>query len=200
MSRQAMTDRVLEARRADVIDDIRATFPVAGQKVTVREAGNRLYSRARRAFGDWPAALAAADRQMADPGRGFGGGPTELFKNMDAISANPLPGLPRHMRERQILGGMILERFAKQAALNDDPGIVATFGHGKTYADHELGEAFAWALRRYNITHMAPDHGALTDALRDSDGLVVAEKRYDQGDDTGGDVELHNYDPVEHDV
>ena len=199
-----MTDRVLEARRADVVDEIRARFPVAGQKMTVREAGHGLYSRARRAFdGSWEAAVEAAGRQTSDASRGFGNDAHVTFRNIDAISPHLLPGLPRHMRERQILGGMLLERFAEVADVDGWPTIITALGSVDVGAQDRLAEAFIWALGSYRELYPGPDWCALTEQLSAAgpDGSVRVEKRYDLGDDTGGYIDLAEDGLVEvHDV
>lgn len=204
----AETTRVREARRADVLEEIRTRFPVEGQKITVTMAGHGLYSRARRAFGGWYQALEEAGRKPGDRSAGFGGDATAMFKNMDAISSNPLPGLPRHLRERQVLGGMMLEQFAKRV-VRDRPGgplldAVPAIGDqhrdGKIIeATYELAEAFVWALRRYRLTHMKHERGALAEiAITSSDGETVkVDVAYSPGETTG-DIDLPDARPVEH--
>lgn len=196
------TTRVREARRADVLEAIRAAFPVEGQKVTVRAAGHGLYSRARRAFGSWQDAVEAAGRTVDETGRGFGGDATELFKNLDAISAHPLPGLPRHLRERQVLGGMMLERFAKQAIARGD-ALTAIAGLGPDelgdYSRHndDLADAFLWALRRYRLLTIKPDRAVLTELVAAAgDGETIAVSQ--QYDGATGDLELEDRPPIEH--
>lgn len=199
----AETTRVREARRADVLEEIRTRFPVEGQKITVTMAGHGLYSRARRAFGgSWRAALEAAGKQPSDAHRGFGGDATAMFKNMDAISSNPLPGLPRHLRERQILGGLALEEFAKRAERAGWPSIIGDLHDPERNApgaEVMLVDAFVWALRRYRITHMKHERGALAEiAITSSDGETVkVDVAYSPGETTG-DIDLPDARPVEH--
>lgn len=202
----AETTRVREARRADVLEEIRTRFPVEGQKITVTMAGHGLYSRARRAFGGWYQALEEAGRKPGDRSAGFGGDATAMFKNMDAISSNPLPGLPRHLRERQILGGLLLEQFAKMADVDGNAEVLAmsTENHGQPFqspeaVDFYLFNAFIWALRRYRITHMKHERGALAEiAITSSDGETVkVDVAYNPGETTGN-IDLPDARPVEH--
>lgn len=96
-----------EQRKRDVVAAIRA-HAAAGGALTVREVGGT-YSAARRAFGSWDNALKAA---------GFEGGVEsagshENLKHLDAISPWQLEGLPPFLRQRQLLGGALLETLAK---------------------------------------------------------------------------------------
>lgn len=198
----AETTRVREARRADVLEEIRTRFPVEGQKITVVMAGHGLYSRARRAFGGWYQALEEAGRKPGDRSAGFGRDATAMFKNMYAISSNPLPGLPRHLRERQILGGLALEEFAKRAERAGWPSIISDLHDPERNApgaEVMLVDAFVWALRRYRLTHMKHERGALAEiAITSSDGETVkVDVAYSPGETTG-DVDLPDARPVEH--
>jgi hypothetical protein len=109
------TDRVMEARRQDVVEEIRAYYFRHGKAPTARSDWG-LYGRARRAFGgSLTAALKAANLE--------GDLAADLdLAAIDVISPHPLPGLPRHLRERQILGGKLLEHLARAA--QGDPRVL----------------------------------------------------------------------------
>jgi hypothetical protein len=170
-----MTERETEARKADVIERIQR-LEADGKPLTVRSVGHAFYSKARRLFGSWSAAIEAAG---GDP---VGHGPTELFKNLDAVSASPLPGLPAFMRERQILGGRILEHLARSC--QDRPDVIAN-------ADdlvEPLLDAFYDSLREWHLRDRQPVYGA-TALLSSGYGTHAVEQTYAPGETTG-DVEL----------
>jgi hypothetical protein len=91
-----------------------------GDSLAVRAAGHSLYGAARRAFGSWSEALAAAGLEVQSGG---GADAQALARHLDAISPNQLEGLPPYMRQRQILGGALLERIADVARRTGDTSI-----------------------------------------------------------------------------
>lgn len=103
-----------DLRRSQVVDEIRASA-VDG---VIRVRGNEaLYAAARRAFGSWSAALEEAGVR---PSRGRSGpapgdGAYDLVKHLDVIADIQVRGLPVFMRDRQILGGYLLNVIAGDA-------------------------------------------------------------------------------------
>jgi hypothetical protein len=63
------------------------------------------------------------------------------------ISPHPLPGLPRHLRERQILGGKLLEHLARAA--QGDPRVL----DDQETLGFRLLDAFYCELHRWNGEH-----------------------------------------------
>jgi len=185
--------RMMEAGRADLIEQLRHKH-AHGEPMTARGVGHSLYNKCRRAFPSWAAALEAAGLEVGGREDGHGYGPTELLKTMDAISPHPLPGLPKMMRERQILGGLILERFAEKTD--------ATFGplwhivEPRLIAD-TLADAFVFALHRWNQEHVEPRFQITQRLSAEPPGTHAVVERFDIGTTTGI-IDLPNETPVEH--
>ena len=183
-----MTERELEARRADIIDEIRA---LPENQRTVRSVGHAVYSRARRAFGSWNEALRAAG--LEDNG-GFGD-PTAIFKNVDAISPNPLPGLPSYMRQRQILGGRVLERFARDVGRRYGADALARVAARELARD--LWEALEDEMDDWHAEYGQQHAMSMTyaRAALSGDGTIAI---HSEESDVSGDIELPNRTPVDH--
>ena len=100
-----------EQRKADVLAELRRLRD-AGTRMTVIQCGPGIYSQARKAFGSWSAALEALDGEKRKP---YTPDAHASVRELDAVSPWPFPGLPDYMRERQIVGGRMLEILAESA-------------------------------------------------------------------------------------
>ena len=126
--------RSTEQLQRDVVAALRERA-AAGQSMSVRASGHSLYSVARRAFGSWSEALEAAGLDASRPGGDY----SNTIRHLDAISPNQLEGLPPYMRQRQIIGGALLERVAEGARRVGDRSI-------SDVSPGELRLALAWVL------------------------------------------------------
>lgn len=99
------TERVTEARIEDIRSEIRE-LAEKGVRPTAR-THPALYGQARRCNLNWRYELSAARarKRAAEPSRDI----HQFVREVDAISAHQVLGLPRYMRERQLLGGRMLE-------------------------------------------------------------------------------------------
>ena len=116
-----------ETRRADVLTELRR-LKKAGTRMTVIQCGHGIYSQARKAFGSWEAAL----NELDGSGRPANAPDAHAsMKHVDVVSPYPCKGLPDFMRQRQIIGGMMLELVAERM---------------NTISDTSLGEELEEAL------------------------------------------------------
>ena len=186
-----MTERELEARKADIIEAIQK-IPADQRTVRGNPHGHALYAKARRAFGSWRAALEAA----GVPDHGYGD-PGAIFKNVDAISPNPLPGLPAYMRQRQILGGKLIENLAARIGAQYGPTALEILTPKALAA--ELEESFYEELRDWHAEYGVRREPVMsaTAALADlaGDGMIAM---HSEDTDVSGDIDLPNRAPVDH--
>lgn len=93
-------------RQLDVVDAI-IEAKEAGIEITARNVPG-IYAQARKAFGSWADALEAAG-QPVRVNQSY----KPADRQIDVVSPWPCPGLPEFMRERQIVGGRMLELIAE---------------------------------------------------------------------------------------
>ena len=121
-----------ETRRADVLTELRR-LKKAGTRMTVIQCGHGIYSQARKAFGSWEAALLELDGS----GRPANAPDAHAaMKHVDVVSPYPCEGLPNYMRQRQIVGGMMLEFVAERLGTIHVPSL-----------EYELQRALHFALK-----------------------------------------------------
>lgn len=127
-----------EQRKADVLAEL-WRLKHAGVPLSVRSVGGGTYTAARKAFGSWSAALEAMGEapRITKKKDAYA-----LMRDMDVVSPWPVEGLPDFMRERQILGGRMLEILAEEVCKSPSVERGVWF-----YSDTMLADALERALK-----------------------------------------------------